>query len=63
MASILPFSPRQGAAAKLPAGRADRPAAIIIFPGVRYERRAEAGPTGTGEAGGGGRRRKRGTAK
>jgi hypothetical protein len=63
MASILPFSPRERTAAKRPVAGVGQPAAIIIFPGVRYERRVETGPTGTGETGGRGRRRKRDSVK
>jgi hypothetical protein len=59
MASIVPFSPRERTAAKQPPAVIGQTAAIIIFPGVRYERRIEAGPTDTGESGGRGRRRKR----
>jgi hypothetical protein len=59
MASILPFSPRERTPAKHPAAGVGQPAAIIIFPGVRYERRVETEPTGTGETRGRGRRRKR----
>jgi hypothetical protein len=39
MASILAFTPRE--AARTPkAGDDNRPATVIIFPGVRYERTA-----------------------
>lgn len=62
MASIVPFSPREQAA-KHPAAGIGQPAAIIIFPGVRYERRVESGPPAAGETGGRGKRRKRGSAK
>jgi hypothetical protein len=59
MASIVPFSPRERTAAKHPPAGVSQPAAIIIFPGVRYERRVETGPTDSGETGGRGKRRKR----
>jgi hypothetical protein len=62
MASILPFQPRQ-AANKIFRSGLQQPAAIIIFPGVRYERRVETSPPDAGESGGGSRRRKRGSAK
>jgi hypothetical protein len=63
MASILPFSPRERTAAKHTVTGMHQPAAIIIFPGVRYERRVETGPAGAGETGGRGRRRKRDSTK
>lgn len=58
MARILPFQPRQSANRATPSGQ---PAAIIIFPGVRYERRVDASPTGSDESGRG-RKRKRSAA-
>lgn len=51
MGQVLSFTPRNAAPNRLPRD-ADTAAAVIIFPGVRYERPREAMPTVTGvEAG------------
>lgn len=46
MGQILSFTPRSAAPNRLPRS-ADTAAAVIIFPGVRYERPQEAGATAT----------------